>query len=150
MKNSATLSQFSRLSPRSYLYAFLWVSLWVNVSESVRYFAFVMPKMRESFAILPNVAPMDFGVFGVWMIWGSILVAMTVFFSWLYMARFGDSLISAVAAGTLCWLFFFVLFWLGALNMGLAKLEIVIVALPWAWAELIIAALIMRWSFRRF
>ena len=40
--------------------------IWINASEVFRYFAFVMPMMREAFPMVPNVAPMNLPVFMIW------------------------------------------------------------------------------------
>ncbi|MEL7487032.1 MAG: hypothetical protein AAGJ87_07445 [Pseudomonadota bacterium] len=147
---TAIVRNAAPLNLRSFVMTFLFVSLWINASEIVRYFGVVMPMVRESFSALDNPAPMNVGVFAVWAVWMSVLVGMLIFFYWLYANRFGASVKSAVVAGSLCWLFFFFLFWVGVVNMGLGTIETAAIALPWAWAELVIGALIARWSFSRF
>lgn len=135
---------------RAYVLTCLIVSLWVNLSEVFRYFAFVMPMMRETLAVVPNVAPMNWSVFMVWGLWDTLLVFMTVLLYWLYSAQFGASYQSAMIAGTLNWVFFFVLFWLGMFNMNLTQPSIVAIALPLAWLECIIAAVIALKCFEHF
>jgi hypothetical protein len=148
---AATSKALSREFPmRPFLMACLIVSVWVNASEVFRYFLFVMPMIRSSLSMVPDVAPMNLGVFLIWGIWDTILVAMAVLVYWLWSAQFGSGLQSIVVSGTLSWLFFFVLFWVGLMNMRLAGLDMLAIALPLAWLELVIASAIAEWSFRRF
>jgi hypothetical protein len=81
-----------------------------------------MPMMRVALHTIPDVAPMSLSVFLIWGVWDTIPVAMMLLFYWLYTARFGSRVGSGLAAGTLNWLFFFVLFWLELMNMRLAQL----------------------------
>jgi hypothetical protein len=148
---AATSKALSREFPmRPFLMACLIVSVWVNASEVFRYFVFVMPMIRSSLSMVPDVAPMNLGVFLIWGIWDTILVAMAVLVYWLWSAQFGSGLKSIVVSGTLSWLFFFVLFWVGLMNMRLAGRDMLAIALPLAWLELVIASAIAEWSFRRF
>jgi hypothetical protein len=125
------------------------VSLWINASEIFRYFTFVMPLTRETLEVLPGVAPMNLSVFLVWGAWDTILTVMAVWYCWLHTERFGTGFWSVVASGTLSWLFLFVLFWIAMLNMGLARAGTPAIALPLAWLELVIAALLAAACFRR-
>lgn len=118
--------------------------LWINASEVFRYFAFVMPMMREAFPALPDVAPMNLPVFLVWGIWDTVLILAATFLSWLMLERFGNSVRTALAAGTLIWATVFVILWLGLYNMNLATVPVVLTALPLAWIEMVVAALIVR------
>lgn len=56
---------------------------------------------------------------------------------------------AVVLSGTTCWALLFLLFWIAMLNMNLARLETALIALPLAWVEMIVAALIAQWSARR-
>lgn len=134
---------------RDFVITVLIVSIWVNASEVARYFLLVMPAMRETLAVVPDVAPMNLPVFLIWGLWDTLLVVMAVLTYWLIAERFGPTRPSAIFAGTFAFFFFFVLFWLGAWNMNLAEGWLLPVVLPWAWAEMVIACLIARWSFAR-
>jgi hypothetical protein len=140
----------TRFPVRAFLLTCLVVSLWVNASEVFRYFAFVMPMTRETLAMVPEVAPMNISVFLVWGLWDTLLVVMTVALYWLVAERFGAGWPSVIAAGTLGWLFFFVLFWLAMLNMNLTDTSIAAIALPLAWFELVVASAIARPCLRMF
>jgi hypothetical protein len=131
------------------LIAFLLNMLWMNASEVFRYFAFVMPMMRRTLGVVPDVAPMNIPVFLIWGLWDTILIVIATGFSWLVLERFGASVRTAVVAGTSVWAAVFVLFWVGLWNMNLATPAVMAVALPLAWCELVVAALIARWAMRR-
>lgn len=132
----------ARFPARAFVLTCAIVSVWINASEIFRYFVFVMPMTRQTLAIIPEVAPMSLPVFLVWGLWDTLLVVMSVLFTWLYMQAFGASARSAVVAGMLAWLFFFVLFWIAMLNMNLAEPATAAIALPLAWIELVVASLI--------
>jgi hypothetical protein len=132
----------ARFPVRAFVLTCLIVSIWINASEIFRYFVFVMPMTRETLAMVPDVAPMSAPVFFIWGVWDTLLVIMNVLFTWLYAQAFGANVRSAVIAGTLSWLFFFVLFWGAMVNMNLAKTATLAVALPLAWVELIVGSLL--------
>ena len=145
-----TLPSVGRPFPLSaFVFACLVVSVWVNASEVFRYFVFIMPLTREHLAMVPDIAPMSWPVFGVWALWDTLLVVMAVLVYWLYAERFGATVRSSVVAGTVSWLFLFVLFWVAMFNMSLAPLHILAIALPLAWVELVVASLIARWCFAK-
>jgi hypothetical protein len=129
---------------RAFILTCVITSLWVNASEIFRYFVFVMPMMRSALSALPGVAPMNLPVFLIWSAWDTVLVLVSVLFCWLYAQQFGASVKSAAIAGTLNWLFFFVLFWVGLMNMGLAGPGLLAVALPLAWLECVVACWIAQ------
>ncbi|MEL6475801.1 MAG: hypothetical protein AAFR17_00625 [Pseudomonadota bacterium] len=129
--------------------AFVVNFVWINLSEVVRYFAFVMPMMRDAFPGVPDVAPMSLPVFLIWGLWDLILVGAVTGVCWLYLGRFGASWLNGVIAGTCAWAGIFVLLWLGLWNMNLATGEVLAVALPLAWVELAVAGLITVWAMRR-
>ncbi|MGF1475829.1 MAG: hypothetical protein ACFB6S_09725 [Geminicoccaceae bacterium] len=135
---------------RTILLTFIIVSLWVNASEVFRYFLFVMPMIRSQLSIVPDVAPMNLPVFLIWGIWGSILVVGLITVTWLWCERFGYSWAQAVLAGTAVWLFVFVIFWLGLWNMNLTESNTPLVALPLAWVEMVVGALLTVFSLQRF
>ena len=123
--------------------------LWINISEIFRYLFFVMPMMRSTLVEIENVAPMNLPVFLLWGIWDTILVLAITFFSWLYLDRFGFNKINSIIAGTYFWIAVFIILWLGLLNMNLATLNILLIALPLAWLEMVVAALIVSATYHR-
>ena len=118
---------------------------WINLSEVFRYFALVMPMMRDALPMIPDVAPMNLGVFMIWGVWDTILVAAATLIPWLALNVLGGTLRNALLAGTGVWLAVFVIFWLGTYNMNLTTPATVITALPLAWFEMAVAALVVWW-----
>ncbi|EBA18463.1 hypothetical protein RSK20926_12109 [Roseobacter sp. SK209-2-6] len=119
--------------------------LWINASEVFRYFIFVMPMMRSAFPMLPDVAPMNLSVFMIWSIWDTILVLTATLLPSMAMKLFGASAVHAILYGTGAWMAVFVILWLGLFNMNLATTNVLAIALPMAWIEMVIAALIAWW-----
>ena len=105
--------------------------------------------MRSTLVEIENVAPMNLPVFLLWGIWDTILVLAITFFSWLYLDRFGFNKINSIIAGTYFWIAVFIILWLGLLNMNLATLNILLIALPLAWLEMVVAALIVSATYHR-
>ena len=81
--------------------------IWINASEVFRYFAFVMPMMRDALPMVPEVAPMNFAVFAIWGLWDTILLFVVTGFSALYLIKVDSSLRGALAAGTALWVAIF-------------------------------------------
>jgi hypothetical protein len=123
-------------------------TLWINLSEVARYFFFVMPMMREAFPAIPDVAPMNLMVFMIWGLWDMIVILAVTALAWLILDRMGGTVRAAIVAGTAAWLGIFVVLWLGLFNMNLATPAILLTALPLAWLEMVVAALIARWCIR--
>ena len=134
---------------RAFWLAVLLNFLWINTSEVFRYFAFVMPLMRSALPQIHDVAPMNLPVFMVWGLWDTVLVFAATGLSWVLLERFGPSIRNALYAGSAIWTTVFVILWLGLWNMNLAPTQVILTALPLAWLEMIIAALIVRWAMRR-
>lgn len=130
------------------LYPFLINFFWINASEIFRYFVFVMPMMRDAFPAVPDVAPMNIQVFLMWGLWDGILVAVSTLLPWMAFRQFGGSFLRAVLYGTGVWTAVFVVLWLGLFNMNLARLHILAIALPLAWLEMVVAALVV-WGWTR-
>jgi hypothetical protein len=127
----------SKFDTKQFIITTLIVSIWVNLSEVFRYFVIVLPKMREYLSVLPSAAAMDLGIFAIWGVWAMVLTALVVFMHWLVVQCFGHSLKTVLLAGTVSWLFFFVLFWVGLVNLGLAPVSLALTALPLAWLEMV-------------
>lgn len=135
--------------PRALLLAAGINVLWVNASEVFRYFAFVQGAMQRAFPQVPDIAPMNVSVFLSWGIWDTLVMLAVTGFSWMFLDRFGGGTRSAVVAGTLVWFAVFVVLWLGLFNLNLATAGIALTALPLAWIEMVVAALIVDWTRRR-
>ena len=133
-----------RMSP--FVMALVVNFLWINASEVFRYFAFVMPMMRDAYPMLPEIAPMNLPVFLIWGVWDTILVITATLIPWMAMKVFGASALRAVVYGTGVWMAVFVILWLGLYYMNLATPRVLAVALPLAWMEMVVASLIV-WRF---
>ena len=140
----AGASTFRPPAPQSLALAFAANFIWINLSEVFRYFVLIMPMTREAMPMVPDVAPMSLVDFIVWGLWDTVLVAAATAIPWLALAVCGPSLRHAVLAGTGVWLTVFGLFWIGILNMNMTTVPIVLIALPLAWVEMVVAALIVR------
>ncbi|MFK8047480.1 MAG: hypothetical protein AB8B81_03490 [Halioglobus sp.] len=137
------------IGSRPFIVALLLNLVWINVSEVLRYFLFVMPMMREALPTLENVAPMSWTIFAIWGLWDTILVFCVTGFVWIYLERFGTDKAQVLAAGSFAWLGIFCILWIGIYNMNLTSLSVVGVALALSWVELVIAAMIVNWQFRK-
>ena len=148
MSTTTSISQTTRsLAPLTM--ALVVNFIWINASEVFRYFAFVMPMMREAFPMVPDVAPMNLPVFMIWGVWDTILVLTATLLPWMAMKIFGASALRAVLYGTGVWMPVFVILWLGLYNMNMATVGVLAVALPMAWVEMVVAALIVWWFTNR-
>ncbi len=117
-------------------------SLWVNASEVFRYFVLVRPEMHEYLSVVPNVADMSWGIFAIWGLWDTLLTALYVFLFWLCAQTFGNNLKAVLISGFMSWCFFFLLFWVGMANMNLSSWSYLLIVLPLALVETLVAALI--------
>ncbi len=116
------------------------VSFWVNASEVFRYFIFVRPEMHEYLSLVPNVADMNWGIFVIWGLWDTLLTVLYVFLFWLCAQVFGNNTKTVVISGIISWCFFFVLFWVGMANMNLSSWSYLVIVLPLALIETLVAS----------
>lgn len=118
-------------------------SLWVNTSELVRYFGYVRPKMQEYFSNIPQMGTIwDVQILAVWGFWDTLLTVLYVFLFWLCAQVFGNNGKAIVISGVMSWAFFFVLYWLATANMFLANWSNLLVVLPMALVETLVASYI--------
>lgn len=125
-------------------------SIWINISEVFRYFILVMPHVKGYWNDVKHIADMNWIIFSIWGLWDTLLTAMVVFLFWLYSRLFGNTIRSIFAVGTLAWLFFFVLYWVGVANMGYSDWSILMLTLPLSLLELIIAAWIAAYLYKKY
>jgi hypothetical protein len=126
--------------PDKFLKLVLLTSIWVNISEVFRYFVIVRPIMQEHLSAIPNVLPMDWGIFSIWGVWDTILTIGIVFIAWLCNQVYGKSTRTIIIAGTTSWAMFFLLFWVGLVNMTLSKIGLLAYTLPLSWIETTVGA----------
>ncbi len=121
----------------------LLTSIWVNVSELVRYFGYVRPEMQEYFPFISNMGVIwDVQIIAVWAFFDTLLVALYVYLFWLCAQVFGNNRKSILISGFMSWCFFFVLFWVGSANMYLSNWSTLLVVLPLALLETLVASYI--------
>ena len=125
-------------------------SIWIVLSETWRYFALVMPRVKAHWNGMAGIADMNPVIFLIWGLWMIILSTMTVFICWLYQERFGNDNKTIIVAGTIVWLLFFVLFWIGTANMGFSTWSILWITLPLSWIELVVACWIASKLFKKY
>jgi hypothetical protein len=145
-----TAIQKNVLTVKKFILISLLVSVWVNASEVFRYFVIVRPQMKSYLSMVPDVSDMNLKIFSIWGLWDTILTMLVVFLYYLYAEKYGRKTTSILKAGTICWAFFFLLFWVGMPNMGLANWSFVIIPLSLAWIETIVACFITNWLFAKF
>lgn len=143
--NSATSAIFTRG---------IWTALvinffWINASEIWRYLYVVRPMLLDALPGQKGVALFNLPMFGLWSIWDTWLIATATGFYWFFQRCFGRSFGQAVNAATLFTITIFGLIWFGVANMGLLSYNFVWVAVPLAWLEQVVAALIVFWVMNR-
>lgn len=133
-------SQTNQIVPlKQYLKIVLIVSLWIHISETFRYFVFIMPELKESLAVIPNVAPMDLFVFSIWGLWDTVLTAILVFIYQLALNFYGDERKSILMTSLVMWAFFWIL-WVGIINMGIIGTTVLYSAIPLSALEMIVGS----------
>ncbi len=135
---------------KQFIIVTLITSLWVQASEIFRYFVLVIPRVKTFWNDLGTIAHMDILIFLIWGVWGTVLTGMVVYFFWLYAQVYGNNRKSIWISGILSWMFFFVLFWIGAANMGYSDWSILWITLPLSLIELIVASWIASLLFKRY
>jgi hypothetical protein len=123
--------------------------LWINASEIWRYLAIVKPMLHEAYPGRADIAPFDLPTFASWSVWDSWLILASTGFYWLYLNWAGRGIRQALIAATLLTVTVFGLIWLGIVNMGFVPARFIWIAVPLAWIEQAIAAMIVRWAIRR-
>ncbi len=123
--------------------------VWINVSEVLRYFLVILPKLRSTFPHDAGIGAITPEIFASWMIWDTILVFAATGFYWLWFVKFRIGLTEPAKASLAFTITVFGLLWLGVVNMGLAPPSFIVAALPLAWGEQFVAALLTYWSTQR-
>ncbi len=137
------------LSLRHFVKTVMITSIWIHISEVLRYFLFVIPKTKAYFPERMDVAEMNIWIFAIWGLWDMLLTIMVVISCWACLQLFGHNRKSIGIASLFSWTFFFVLFWVGAANMGFTSWNTLCVTLPLSAIEMWIACYITLKLFRR-
>lgn len=134
---------------RQFWIAFAINTIWINVSEIWRYLVIIKPMLHETFPDRADIAPFTLPIFGLWSIWDTWLVFAATGFFWLYLNWAGSTIRQSLIAATVFTITVFGLLWFGIANMGLAPMRFFWTALPLAWVEQAVAALIVMWAMNR-
>ena len=128
---------------KDFLIISLITSIWVNISKLLRYFCYVRPQMQEYFSSIPNMGRIwDMQIIAVWGLWDTLITFLYVFLFWLCAQAFGNNTKSVFISGFMSWAFFFVLYWVASANMYLASWSNLVVVLPMALFETLVASYI--------
>jgi len=139
-----------KLNLKHFIIITLLTSIWIHISETFRYFVFVMPEVKSFFDNNPNIADMDLTIFAIWGFWDTLLTSILVFIFWLYSRVFGNSNHSVLISGTIVWGAVFVIFWIATANMGLAEWNSLWITLSLSWLEMIVGAWIASMFYKRY
>lgn len=144
-----TDQQIARLNNRGFILALIGNFIWINASEVWRYFAIVKPKLLETFPDVAGIAPTSPAIIASWMLWDTVLILAATGVYWMFLKNGALSVSRALLVATYFTITIFGLIWLGIANMGLAPISFLWAALPLAWAEQAVAALIVLWAMKR-
>jgi hypothetical protein len=139
----------SQLTNRDFWVALGINFLWINASEIWRYLAIVKPMLHETYPGRADIAPFDLPTFASWSVWDTWLILAATGFYWLYLNWAGRGIRQALIAATLFTITIFGLIWLGIVNMGFVPARFIWIAVPLAWIEHAVAAIIVRWAMGR-
>jgi len=123
--------------------------VWINISEVARYFGLIKPMLHDSFPTAEHIATVTPLIFASWMLWDTILIIAATGFYWMFLLQFGVTLKNVFLSSLGFTISVFGLIWLGVVNMGLAPSSFLFAALPLAWIEQLIAAIIVFWAIKR-
>lgn len=126
--------------PKKFLLLVLITSIWIHISEILRFFIIVLPEMRRSLAPLPQAIPIDGIRLFIWGIWDTVLTIAIVYITWICTKHFGKTTKAALLSSVVSWTTFFLLFWIAMVNMNLSKLSLLIYTLPLTLIETTIGA----------
>lgn len=131
-----------------------WVALianfiWINASEIWRYLVVIRPMLQATYPGRSDIAPFTLPVFASWSVWDTVLILAATGFYWLYLNWAGRSVRQALVGASYFTFTIFGLIWLGVVNMGFVPPSFIWTALPLAWVEQAVAAIIVWWSLRR-
>jgi hypothetical protein len=128
----------------------LLASIWQQFSQFLRYLFIVKKEVQTTLSTVPNVAIIDVPIFIIWGLWVTVITLLIVFVHYLYTEKFGRSIYSTLVSGTISWMFFYLLFWVGLAQMNLARWQFVPYVLILAWIETIITVFIADKLFKKY
>jgi len=137
-------SEIAKFPFCSFLRACLVTTAWIAVCQTFRYFVIVVPMIRATYPDGSDVLPVNIGVLLAWGVWVTIYLLWSASSIWIFLERFGASRKNAIISGSLCTIPTYGLFWLALYLMDFVEPDVIFVALPLAWVELIGVALIIQ------
>ena len=144
--NAIAKAHFFRDRPNGFAMALMINFLWINASEVWRYFVIVRPDLLAAFADRPGIAPVTPLIALSWAAWDCILILAAVGYYSMHLRARGENAGQALLAATAFTVTVFGLLWLALINMGLATTQMAAKALPLAFAEQAVAALLTLWA----
>lgn len=131
-----------RFNIKDFLVITLIMSIWVNISENIRFFAYVEGKIVGFLHMVPNIGLLwDPEVLAIFAVWSLLLSAYYVFIFWLCAQVFGNG-VKAIIVSSLTSVSFIVLFWLLFIGMQLGEWDTFLTILPFALLETFVASFI--------
>lgn len=129
----------AKFDTKQFVIATLLVNIWVQLSETIRYLIFVVPRLDANAHTVPEATGW---VLLIWIFWGTLLSGLVVFLFLMFVAVFGNSIQTILKSTTISWAFVFVLFWVGVSNMGFSEWKLLLTTLPLSWIEIFMATFI--------
>ncbi len=141
----------SKLNLKHFVQVVLITSIWINASEVFRYFVLVRPAVQEFWSGTDRmVADMNPMIFGVWGLWDTLVTIVLVVAVWLLRQSSENKRQVILRAATFAWAAIFLVFWVAAANMNLSGWQILLIALPLSWLEMLVGAWIALALFDRY
>ncbi len=129
----------AKFDTKQFVIATLLVNIWVQLSETIRYLIFVVPRLDANAHTVPEATGW---VLLIWILWGTLLSGLVVFLFLMFVTVFGNSIQTILKSTTISWAFVFVLFWVGVSNMGFSEWKLLLTTLPLSWIEIFMATFI--------
>lgn len=136
----------SSVARRNFWTALIANSVWINASEIWRFLVVIRPMLQATYPGRSDIGPFTLPVFVSWSVWDTVLIFAATGFYWLYINWAGRSVRNALVVATYFTVTIFGLIWLGVVNMGFVPPSFIWAALPLAWIEQAVAALIVWWA----
>lgn len=130
--------------PKGFTKALIASGAWIIVLECLRAYLIVLPMTRAAFPDFAGIAPMNAPIFLSWSAWMFLLIWMTAYSYWLHARVSGHSISTVIVSGSFATVFALLMFWIANVNMGTGTIAVALIAVPWAWVELVIACQITR------
>ncbi len=123
------------------------VSIWINISEVLRYFVFVMPRMEIDASAVSTTS--ELAIYSIWWFWDTLLTAVLVFAFWLTAKSFDNTNKSVFISSFFIWTAVFVIYWVATANMGLSSWDMLLTTLPLSLLEMLIGAWLTSWLYSK-